>query len=1061
MIARLLLGAACLLPFAASAQTPLTLKPERELSFTAREATWMALDLSPDGRTILFDLLGNIYALDVAGGTARPVLTGVAFETQPVFSPDGRSIAFLSDRSGATNLWVANADGSDPRKLSNETGAAIYSSPAWSPDGRFVYVSRTVHATLAFELFMFDAAGGAGIQVTKAQPGGQEPFDDRVNVLGAIASLDGKYLYYASKTGSLWTEHPLPHWSIVRRDLRTGVEDRIISPPGAAMRPALSHDGRKLVYASRLGAQTGLRIRDLVSGSDDWLTFPIDHDGEEGGYYNDLIPRVVFTPDDRAILTAIGGKITRIDLADGKRTPIPFQAPVKLALGAQTRVQTKDEEGPVRVRVIQAPRLSPDGRRVAYTALGTLYTQALAPGAPPVAVPGVEGMAYQPSWSPDGRTLVYVTWNASDGGHVWSVPANGGRPRRLTQTPAFYTEPAVSPDGRTVAVLRASQFERLNTASELSPARPTDIIRLALGGGEPAVVASAAGARALQFDATGKRLHFLTREGLSSVSLDGNDLRRDLVIQTPNSNRYFTGTLIPPETVRLSPKGDRALVKAASQLYLVNVPPATDKAPPTVRIDQPSVGVTRLTHVGADYVDWSPDGGSILWSTGATLSRVPVAGIAADAEARAEHFPAEIERPRDVPQGTIVLRGGTAITMRGDEVIRGADVVVSANRIVAVGPTGQVAVPPGAEVRDVSGKFLLPGFVDTHAHWFEVRREVLDPDHWDFLANLAYGVTSGLDVQPFTIDVFGYQDMIDAGMMVGPRAFSTGPGVFLNSEVNSKADALAILTRYRDAYRTRNIKSYLIGNRAQRQYMVEASKELGMMPTTEGASDFNLNLTHALDGFSGNEHMLPLSPLRDDVVRLYAQSRIAYTPTFNVMYGGAPSLPSFIIANDPSRDAKLRRFMPAGVVEAKMRGRVWTAPDDLSYPSFAADVLRIQRAGGLIGIGSHGELQGLGYHYELQAYAAGGATPMEVLHAATIGSAEVIGRLPDIGSLEPGKYADLLILDTDPTADIRNTLSIGQVMKNGRLYDAGTLDEVWPRRQALPRQWFQTGAPRP
>lgn len=1055
----MLAGCALLGGSAVAAETgpPLTLAPDRQLAFQLSEATWMAPDVSPDGRTILFDILGDIYAIDAQGGVARPLLKGLAYETQPVFSPDGRQFAFISDRSGAANLWIANSDGSGLKQLSRDESAAIYSSPAWSPDGRFVYVSRSIHADLAFEIHMYDRDGGAGIQITRAKPSGTEGFDKRINALGAAPSPDGRYLYYAQKTGTLWYDRYLPHWSIVRRDLRNGAEATILASPGGAMRPMLSRDGRRLAYASRTGTRTGLRLRDLETGEDRWIT-AIDHDSREGGYYVDLVPRFAFAADGRSILTSIDGGLARIDLASGKAAAIPFAASVALDIGRSTRVAQKLDDGPVTVRVLQSPAPSPDNRGVAFTALGKLYTRPLMQGGIARPVPGVEAMAFQPSWSPDGRTIAYVTWTASEGGQVWTIPADGGRPRRLTQVPAMYSEPQFSPDGRSIAVLRANHLDRLEVNDELSQNRQTDILMLPADGGPGRLVTSSLGIRALQFG-TADRLRFTAPEGTSSIGINGEDLRRDAVFKARNGNQYFAGLPVPPEDVRISPKGDRALVKAASQLYLVDLPPANAPGGAAIQLSAPSVALTRLTRVGADHLAWSRDGASILWSVGSTIRTVALANIAGTApgtaESRAECFPTAVTLPRDMPSGSVVLRGATVVTMRGDEVIMGADIVVTDNRIAALGKTGEVAVPAGAAIRDVAGKFIMPGLVDTHAHWFEIRRGLLDRGHWDFLANLAYGVTAGLDVQPFTVDMFGYQDMIDAGMMPGPRAFTTGPGIFVNAEVNSKADAIDVLTRYRDHYRTRNIKSYMIGNRRQRQFMTEAAAELGMMPTTEGASDLTLNLTHAIDGFAGNEHSLPVTPLRDDIIQLYARTRIGYSPTFNVMYGGMPSLDNLIIRHDPSRDAKLRRFMPGGVIDAKMRGREWSSPDDSLYPAFAADALRIQRAGGLVGIGSHGELQGLGYHYEMEAYAAGGATPHEVLRAATIGSAEIIGHAADIGSIEPGKLADLLILDADPLADIVNARAIGLVMKNGRIYDAETLDEVWPRTRPLPAQWFQ------
>jgi hypothetical protein len=769
-------------------------------------------------------------------------------------------------------------------------------------------------------------------------------------------------------------------------------------------------------------------------------------------------------PGDKEVLTAIDGKLTRIRVADGVRTAVPFSAPVDLAVRKNTRVEVPDETGPVRVRVIQAPRLSPDGSRIAFAALGKLYVQDRAGGSPR-AVAGVDGMAFQPAWSADGRTLVYVTWSGEGeaGGALWAIPAAGGKPRRLSQASAYYSEPTVSPDGRSVAVLRGTSIERLQSASDLQASRPTDIVLLPLSGGEGRVVASKSGIKALSFDAKGEWLRYMSGPSVEAVAVQGGAPRRVFDLRVPNSNRYFNNIQTPPEDIRLSPDGTRMLVKAASQAWLLDVPPAFSADPQALDLAKPAVFGMRLTDIGADYVDWSRDGRTVMWSLGATVRTIDAgqaAGLAKGvAEKQAANVEAVVQLPRDVPQGTVVLRGGTAITMRGDETIAGADVVVTNNRIVAVGRTGEVTVPAGTSVVDVTGKYLTPGFVDTHAHWFELPRQVLEANHWSLLANLAYGVTSGLDVQPFTVDVFGYQDMIDAGIMTGPRAFSVGPGIFVNSEINSAAEAEAVMTRYRDYYRTNNLKAYLVGNRTQRKFVVEASGKLGMMATTEGASDFNLNLTHAIDGMAGNEHNMPITPLREDVVKLYAGSRISYSPTFGVLYGGFAPYDNQVIAGAIDQDAKLARFIPQGIIEGKLRNRVWTPPMDRTVASFAADALRIRKAGGLVGIGSHAVIPGLGYHYEMRAYAEGGATPHEVLRAATLDSAEVIGRKGQIGSIEPGKYADILILSANPLDRIENAAQIDKVMKNGRIYDAATLGEEWPRKKALPEPWFAKSRP--
>jgi len=403
----------------------------------------------------------------------------------------------------------------------------------------------------------------------------------------------------------------------------------------------------------------------------------------------------------------------------------------------------------------------------------------------------------------------------------------------------------------------------------------------------------------------------------------------------------------------------------------------------------------------------------------------------------------------------VALRGARLITMKGDEVIERGDIVVTDNRIVAIGASGSVEVPAGARVIDVTGTTIVPGFVDTHAHWFELRKGVLDAENPSFLANLAYGVTAGLDVQTMTNDMFAYQDMVDAGMLLGPRAYSTGPGVFSNNDFKTLEDAKGVLSKYREHYRTRNLKSYLAGNRRQRQFVVQASKELGLMPTTEGGLDLKLDLTHAIDGFWGNEHSLPIVPVFRDVVEVFAKSGIGYTPTLLVNYGGPFAENDFYTTTEVHDDPKLSRFLPHTLIDRKTRRLQWFRKDEYAYPRTAMSALKIAREGGRVGIGSHGQLQGLGYHWEMWALATGGFTPMEVLRAATLRGAEMIGFAQDLGSLEPGKLADLVVLDKNPLVDIRNTNSVHYVMKNGQLFEGETLTEVWPSQKALPRRWWQ------
>jgi hypothetical protein len=296
--------------------------------------------------------------------------------------------------------------------------------------------------------------------------------------------------------------------------------------------------------------------------------------------------------------------------------------------------------------------------------------------------------------------------------------------------------------------------------------------------------------------------------------------------------------------------------------------------------------------------------------------------------------------------------------------------------------------------------------------------------------------------------------MVDAGLMLGPRAYSTGPGIFSDNQFSSKQDAYGVLKRYKEHYGVRNLKAYLTGDRKQRQYLLQAAKELQLMPTTEGGLDMKMDLTHMIDGFSGNEHNFPLDALYDDVVQLAAQTRIAYTPTLLVLYGGPAGENYFYNNESPHDDAKLRRFTPYDALAARtLRRGSWVHNSEYATSRVAEQAMKIVDAGGQVGIGAHGQLQGLGYHWELWSVASGGSN-YNALRAATLMGAEMIGLGQDIGSITAGKLADLVVLNSNPLDDIRSSVDIEFVMKGGALYEGDTLNQIWPRQKDLADQWW-------
>jgi imidazolonepropionase-like amidohydrolase/Tol biopolymer transport system component len=1077
----------------------LPLIPTRPLKFTTDEGTWMSLDVSPDGRTIVFDLLGDIYTVPMGGGSAKRITSGSGFDGQPRFSPDGKVIVFVSDRSGSENLYTVDPDGQRVRPITTGRNQA-YISPDYTPDGQYIVVSRSN------DLWLYHKDGGSGLRLTgqpqpQQQPQGGPPGGNQPNnFMGASVSPDGRYIYASARTGPAGYNQMLGTTQVVMYDRNTGRLERRTMNLGTGFRPAVSPDGKWLAYGSRRMAVTGLKLRELASGDEKWLATDIQRDDIESRGSRDLLPGYSWTPDSKALVLTHHGKMWRVDAATGQQTPIPFTAEVDQMIADLVRFEYGVNDSTLTVRQIRGARPSPNGKRLVFSALDRLWIMDLPSGTPRRLTTGEDG-EHSPVWSPDGRYIAYVSWT-EEGGDIWRIPAagcppakagsppaGGCRPEKLTRQQAYYDDLTYSPTGARIVAARAPREQRAIVNDEINPKLIiTDLVWIPANGGPATLIAPLTNAERPHFSADTTRVWVYDDEdGLVSMRWDGTDRKAHLIVtgfQQPGG-----GPNARPRRateLQVSPDGHRVLARVDNKLFVVPLP-MTGGPTPTVSVEQPNnaaIPFRRLSRIGGDFVGWNPDSKGLYYSMGRAFFQYDLAradSLAADSAAKAPPRPARpdsaspnagaprgkpvyeptrtdvaITVPKDRPTGTVVLRGARIITMKGDEVIERGDVVVTNNRITAVGAEGSVTVPQGARTIDVSGKTIMPGLVDVHAHMWP-QWGIHSPQPYMYTVNLAYGVTTTRDPQTSQADVVSYGDAVDVGQMIGPRVLATGPGIFSYDNVTSADDAKDVMKRYSEFYLTETIKQYMAGDRRQRQWIVMAAKEQRITPTLEGGLDFKKNMTEAMDGYAGIEHSLPIAPMYKDAVELFAKSGTTYTPTLLVQYGGPWAENWWYEHHDILSDPKLTRFTPFSELERRgLRRPQWFRENEYSFKLYAEQAKKIVEAGGRVGLGGHGQLQGLGAHWELWTIASGGMKPMDALRVATIYGAESIGLGKQLGSLEAGKLADLIVLDRNPLEDIKNTNTIGLVMKNGRVYEGNTLNEVWPRQRPMPKQWWMT-----
>jgi len=1022
--------------------------PSKSFSLQTDEGTWMNLDLSPDGQEIVFDMLGDIYKMPVTGGKATLLAGGLAMEVQPRFSPNGKYISYTSDKNGGDNIWIMDTDGSGKRAITKET-FRLLNNAVWTADNQYLIARKHFTSSRSLgagEMWMYHIAGGGdGVQLTKRK-------NDQQDVGEPEISPDGKYVYFSEDVspGPQFQYNKDPNgeiYNIKRLNRGTGGIETIAGGDGGAVRPQASPDGKTLAFVKRVRLKSVLYLQDLETG-EEWPVYEdLSHDQQEAWAIFGLYPNFAWTPDSRNIIFYSHGKIKNLEVLTQYVTDIPFEVNAAFSITEALHFEQKVFRDEFDVKMIRQLATSPDGKMVAFNAAGYIYIKILPDGAPTRISTGMD-FEFEPEFSPDGKSLLYVSWSDDQRGSIYKKDLQSQQVIKLTAEKGYYYGPKFSNGGDKIVFRKGVGNDVLGYAFGKNPG----MYIMPAEGGKPRLLLNN-GIRPL-FNSDDSRIWFQSTDAgkkvLKSVDLNGGTVHTHFTSQYANI---------------FSPSPDGKWI-AFSELFNVYITPlANTGGALDLSASNKSIPVSKVTRDAGTYIHWTRDSQKLNWTLGPRYFTKDIKSSftfiegAEDKAAKADTTGIEIglKLLSDIPDGKIAITGARIITMKGDEVIENGTIIIDKNKIVSIGKS--VNVPADAKVINANGKTIMPGIVDVHGHLRASGDGVSPQQDWSYYANLAYGVTTSHDPSANTEMVFSQAEMLKSGRMVGPRVYSTGTILYgadgdFKSVINNLEDARSALRRMK-AVGAFSVKSYNQPRRDQRQQIIQAARELQMEVVPEGGSTFFHNLTHIADGHTSIEHNIPIVPIYKDVKTFWNKSSTSYTPTLIVSYGSQSGENFWYDRTNVWENERLLSYTPRNIIDSRSRRRTTSEFADYGHIDVARVAKQLADGGTKINLGAHGQIQGIGAHWELWMLAQGGMSSLQAIRSATLNGAEHLGMDKEIGSLEIGKLADLMILDANPLEDIRNTEKIRYVMINGRVYDSETMNETISREKPRGLFWWK------
>ncbi len=1019
------------------------------VDITSSETTWSSLDITPDGKQFVFDALGDIFIVDITGGEAKSLTQDFAWNIHPTVSPDGKQVAFISDRGGLSNVWVMDIDGTNLKQITKEKKNLIH-SPKWSPDGEYIVATKGIMSSRSIpagEIWMFHKSGGDGIVIKKRENGNVE----QQNITDPAFSHDGKYIYFTHDISSgsrfEYNRDPLKSvFAVTRYDLEDGKEERFISGSGGAVVPTPSPDGKHIAFIRRVKEKTGLFVKELSTGLELPLFLGLERDMQEGFGTEGYFSYYDWTPDSKHILFWTGGKFHKLNVADKSIDTLDVTLKTKVQYANAMRFEQQVAGDEFEVRSIRWAQRSPNGKSVLFQALGKLYLKDIKSGKVKRLTRQNDHDEYYPRYSNDGKKIVYTTWNDQALGAIRVVSARGGKGKVVSLEPGHYIEPSFSSDAELIAYKKVTGGYLLDPKNSVEPGiyvlnlDEEITTRVANSGIEP------------HFGATNNRVFFTEsifgsypESQFSSVNLQGNDK----IIHLYGADKV--------SEYRLSP--DAKHIAFVHQYNTYVMPFVSTGKKLNIGPNMKSFPVTKLSARAGNYITWKDNSSTIGWSYGPRYFERNLDEAFAFRSGAPETLPDPIAEGVDLsftqefakPEGVKVLLGGKIVTMRDannqQEVIENGVIVITNNKITTVANAEGFTIPEKATVIDVSGKTIIPGLIEAHSHGSQGSNEIIPQQNWENYSNLAFGVTAFHDPSNDTSEILSAAELQRAGKIIAPRIYSTGTILYgaeamgYKAVINDYEDAFFHVRRLKDMGGI-SVKSYNQPRRDQRQQVLKAAERLEMLVMPEGGGKFQQNMTMLVDGHTWLEHAIPIARAYDDITQLWSATDFAYTPTFNVAYGGMWGEEYWYDRTEVWKNERLLRYVPQFLIDGRSIRRP-TAPDNqYNVIEVAKYAKHLRDRGVRVMIGAHGQREGLGAHWELWTMHLGGFTPFEALRGGTIDAAIQLGMDEEIGSIEEGKLADLAIIDGDVLSDLRRSEFVTHVVINGKVLETATMNEV-------------------